>query len=254
MRVLAHVTEHVHADALVEHFLQFVRKRKVFDHQGVQGESIFREGRFEGLADLFGKRALIRGHIEEGHLAGGKRVGHLRDYGVAQLAFEIRDAIEVARAADLAVERFGIAQVIGVNAEATKTDSPEFLVADGDGILRAPVLVGLNSRGEEIDIGLEGRLERFVPVLQISQDGQRLRIQGIESRAKNVRNLPLIHKNRGLRIANGQLAAVLDLAILHGIAIGQDAFFRLNPLDDIDKLLGDEVAKAHERPLFRRES
>src|SRR5437660_1521951 len=84
-----------------------------------------------------------------------------------------------AGAADLAVERFRVAQVIRVNAEAAKTNGAEFLVADGNGILRAPMLVGLNSRGEKIDVGLEGRFERFVPVLQISQNGQRLRIQRV---------------------------------------------------------------------------
>ncbi len=114
------------------------------------------------------------------------------------------------------------------------------------------MLVGLDSRGEEIDIGLERRLERFIPVLQISQDGQGLRIQRVESGREDVRNFSFIHKKRGLRIADCQFAAVLDFAILHGVAVGQDAFFRLNPFDDIDPLFGDEVAKAHERPLFRR--
>src|SRR5207244_8215950 len=105
--------------------------------------------------------------------------------GVAQLAFEIGHMINITSAADLAdlaVERFSIAQVIRINAEAAKTDGAEFLVADGNGTLRTPVLVDLNSGGEKIDIGLERRLERFVPILQISQDGQRLRIQRVQSR------------------------------------------------------------------------
>src|SRR6266700_4662918 len=42
LRKFAHVAKHVHADALVEHFLQLVRKRKVFDYKAVEGESIFR--------------------------------------------------------------------------------------------------------------------------------------------------------------------------------------------------------------------
>ena len=114
------------------------------------------------------------------------------------------------------------------------------------------MLLDLNSRGEKIDIGLERRLERFVPILQISQDGQRLRIQRVQSRAKGVRNFAFIHKNRGLRIADRQLAAILDFAILHRITVGQEALFRLNPFDDINKLFGDKVTKAHERPLLGR--
>src|SRR5438445_13062214 len=110
--------------------------------------------------------------------------------------------------------------MIGVNAEATKTDGAEFLVTNGNGILRAPVLVGLNSRGEEIDIGLERRLKCFVPVSQIGKDRQRLRIERVESRAKGVRDFPFIHENGWLRIADGQLAAILYFALLHGIAVG----------------------------------
>lgn len=49
-------------------------------------------------------------------------VGHLGNDGVAQLAFEIGDAVELARAADLAVKRFGLAQVIGVNAKAAQAN------------------------------------------------------------------------------------------------------------------------------------
>src|SRR6266446_8295440 len=82
LRELAHVAEHVHADALVEHFLQLVWKRKIFDHKTIQGKSIVRESGLESFADLFGKRALVRGHIEEGHLAGGERIGHSGDDGV----------------------------------------------------------------------------------------------------------------------------------------------------------------------------
>src|SRR5205823_7263738 len=89
-----------------------------------------------GFANLFGERALVRSHIEKRHLAGGECIRHLGDDGVAQLAFEIGHMINITSAADLAVERFSIAQVIRINAEAAKTDGAEFLVADGNGILR----------------------------------------------------------------------------------------------------------------------
>src|SRR5260370_19409002 len=57
LRELAHIAEYGHADALVEHFLQLLWQRKIFDHKAVQGQPIFREGWFEGLADFFCKRA-----------------------------------------------------------------------------------------------------------------------------------------------------------------------------------------------------
>ena len=60
---------------------------------------------FSCSAIFSAKLDLVRRHVEERHLAGGKRVGHPGDDGVAQLAFEIGDAVDVARAADLGVER-----------------------------------------------------------------------------------------------------------------------------------------------------
>ena len=90
-------------------------------------------------------------------------VGHFRDDRVAELAFEIGDAIEVARAADLCVKRFCIGQVVGINAEAAQANRAEFLVANGDRIRRAPVLIGLRARGEKVDVGLERRLGTLCP-------------------------------------------------------------------------------------------
>src|SRR5271170_4327927 len=87
LRELAHVSEHVHADALVEDFLQFVGERKIFDDKGVKRQSIVCKRRLELLGDFFGNRALARGHIEKRHLAGGKSIRHFGNDGVAKLAF-----------------------------------------------------------------------------------------------------------------------------------------------------------------------
>jgi hypothetical protein len=32
---------------------------------------------------------------------------------------------------------------------------------------------------------------------------------------------------------------------LHGIAIGKDSIFGLNPIDDVNKLLGEKISKTH---------
>src|SRR5579863_5853914 len=40
LRELAHFAEHVHADALVEHFLQLFRKREIFDNKGIESEAV----------------------------------------------------------------------------------------------------------------------------------------------------------------------------------------------------------------------
>jgi len=55
----------------------------------VQGESIFRERRLEGFADLFGKSALVRGHIQEWYLLAAKASVILAIMVLRKLAFEI---------------------------------------------------------------------------------------------------------------------------------------------------------------------
>ena len=97
-----------------------------------------------------------------------------------------------------------------------------------------------SARRKEIHVGLERRLERFVPVLQVGQDRQRLRVQRVQPRAKHVGDASFVDEHRHLRFANGELAAVLDLHVLHRIAVGQDAVLRFDPLDDIDELFGEK--------------
>jgi hypothetical protein len=60
----------------------------------------------------------------------------------------------------------------------------------------------------------------------------------VQAGAEYVGNLAFIHEGRQLRFADGQLSAVLDLHVLHGITPGQNPIFRLAPLDDIDELFG----------------
>src|SRR5580658_7670112 len=100
LRELAHVSEHVHADALVEDFLQFLGERKIFDDEAIERQAVIRERGLELLVDFFRERALAGCHIEKGHLATRKSIGHFGNDGVAKLAFEIGDIVDVARTAD----------------------------------------------------------------------------------------------------------------------------------------------------------
>ena len=153
---------------------------------------------------------------------------------------------DCARAADLLIEDLGVGDAIGVDSVGAHAHRAELLVADGDGRGGAPLLVGLQARGEEIDVRLERRLERLVPVHQVGQDGQRLGAERVEARAEDVGDLAFVDEDGHLRIAHRQLAAVLDLHVLHGIAVGQNAVARLGPMDDVDELLGKET---HTRSL-----
>ena len=58
------------------------------------------------------------------------------------------------------------------------------------GILRAPVLIGLQPGNEEVDVGLERRLEGLVPVHEVSEDRQRLRVERVEPGPNTSPTLP----------------------------------------------------------------
>ena len=75
---------------------------------------------------------LVGGHVEERHAAVGERVRHAADDGVAKLALEIGDLIQIARAADFRVEHPRIADALGIDPKAAQPDRAEIFVADGD--------------------------------------------------------------------------------------------------------------------------
>jgi hypothetical protein len=128
--------------------------------------------------------------------------------------------------------------VIRVDSECPDSNSSELLVANGNGVWGSPTLVGLQPSREEVNIRLERGLERLIPIHQVGEYWQRLSAQGVQTGSKNVCDSALIHEDGHLRITNGELAAILDFAILHGISIGKYAFVGLNPFDDINELLG----------------
>src|SRR5580704_2544733 len=65
LRELVHVADHIHADALIENFLQLVGQRKIFDVEGVERKAVVGESRRELLGDFLREHALIRRHVEE---------------------------------------------------------------------------------------------------------------------------------------------------------------------------------------------
>jgi len=87
--------------------LQRVGQRDVLDDELGEIEAEGGEGGLDLLADLRGEGGFVGGEIEEGEVAGGKDLGHAGDDGVAQLVFEVGDAVALARAADLGEEGRG---------------------------------------------------------------------------------------------------------------------------------------------------
>jgi hypothetical protein len=68
---------------------------------------------------------------------------------------------------------------------------------------------------------------------------------------EEVGRLALVHEERGLRVAHGELRALLDLHVAHREAPGEDLVAVLGPLNDVDELLLDEVKKPHDGASHR---
>ena len=197
------------------------------------------------LGDLLAEFHLIRGHVQERDFALGKGVGHAADDGVAELAFDIGDVVLFLGAAELGVEGARIGDMPGIDAVRAQPDHAEVLVADGDRRGGAPALVGLDAAGEEIDVALERRLEHLVPVHEVGEERQRLGVEGVQTRPEDVGHLAFVDESGHLRFADGKLGAVLDFHVLHGVAPGENAVAGLRPVDDVYKLLLQEITKSH---------
>src|SRR6185503_19953113 len=99
---------------------------------------------------------------------------------------------------------------------------------------------------------LERRFEGFVPIAQVSQDEQCLRVECVQARAKDIGYISFIDEHRHLRITDGEFAPILNLAVLHGITVSKNAVSGLDPFNDVDELFGNEVTEAHNKTLAAR--
>ena len=102
------------------------------------------------LGDLLAELDLIRRHVEERHLALGKRVGHAADDRVAQLPFDLGDRVRFPRVPlTLVWNARGSLQAPRVDAEGAQPDRAELLVADRDRVARCPSADSLCRRVEK---------------------------------------------------------------------------------------------------------
>src|SRR5262249_9174604 len=116
--------------------------------------------------------------------------------------------------------------------------------------------VGEEARVEEVDLGLEGRLEAVLPPAERRQDREVLRLQLVAARAEEIGGLSLVDEERGLVLANRELRAHLDLLVVDRKLVDERIVRVIEPLDDLDELrahlvaeLGlDVVEQAHEEP------
>jgi len=135
--------------------------------------------------------------------------------------------------------------VIGVYPEGAQAYCTKLLITNRDGVGSPPMLVSLNSSREEVHIRLERRLEGFVPVLEVRQDWQGMSIKRVQTWRKRIGDLAFVHKQRHLGVSDRELAAILDLPILHRIAVSENSVAGFDPINNVNELLGQKVSKAH---------
>jgi hypothetical protein len=131
-----------------------------------------------------------------------------------------------------------------VATERPHTDRPKILVAHGDRLGGAPLVIELLAAREEIDGRHEWRFERLVPVEEVGEDREVLRLKRVESRPKSIGQPALVQKGRHLRLANSQFSTVHDLAILHRKPPSQKTEL-LCPINNGDELFESEIENAH---------
>ena len=191
------------------------------------------------------EHVLTGGHVEERHLALAEVIGQRRDDGAAQLALDVGDRVGLARPRHLEEERARVGDPERVDAVRAEPHRPELAVADGERIRGAPRLIEAQPRREEVDLALERRLEHLRPVAEVGQDRQVLGADGVLARAEEVGHVALVDEERHLRLADDELATLLDLEVRRGKAPGQHVVAGLGPLQDVDELLLDEIHHTH---------
>ena len=104
----------------------------------------------------------------------------------------------IVRAGDFLEERLHVHHVEIVDAVGAGADDAQILVAQHDGIGRAPFVAGEQARVDEIHVGLERRFEAVLPAFQRCEDREVVRREGVFARAKRVAELAQIDELSGL--------------------------------------------------------
>ena len=159
----------------------------------------------------------------------------------AQLAVQVGRGVNLSRARNFSVEQFWVRHAKTVVSKCAQAHRAKVGIPDCDGLRRAPSLIDLLARAEEVNIAFERRLEQLVPIVQIRQNRQRLRCQLVHAGAEDVGDFAFIDKHSHLGLPHCQRATVLNFHASHRIAPGQRAVAVLGPLNYVDELFLDKV-------------
>ena len=136
-------------------------------------------------------------------------------------------------------ERRRVGDLEGVGAEGPQADRAELRVAEHDRVLRAPLLVGPLPRGDEVDLGLERRLEAVLPARGWWTGSACSWCRSVYMPGMlDVGELPFLDEaRRPAPRGRSSLAPFLISFLYRGEAVRQDLVLaRLGPFDDVDEL------------------
>ena len=142
---------------------------------------------------------------------------------------------------DFGDELAGVGDPHRIGAEGAQAHRAEFGVARHDRVLGAPFLVVEPGGVDEIDLGLEGRLEPVVPVLQRRQDRHVVGFKHVETGAEHIGQLAFVDEDRRLAFAHRQLGAVLDRLAAAVKAPDHRVARVVQPGDDVDEFAFEEI-------------
>ena len=113
---------------------------------------------------------VARGDVEHRNLRRRDRVGEDADDARAHRVGELVEPEVVVRAGDLAQERLRLDDLEVVGAERAHAHDAEVVVAQHHRVRRAPLVAGEEPRDDEVDVGLERRVEAERPRLDLRED------------------------------------------------------------------------------------
>ena len=234
--VAAEVADDAHRGAPVQRLLDRGGQADVLDVELGHREAVFGQRRRDLGGDELAEVGGIGRHVEHRDPGGGDHPAELLHDDVADLERDLVLGELAVGADDLADEDAGVGHADGVGPKGAQPRRPELRVAQDDRVLGAPLEVGEAAGGDEVDLGLERRLEAVVPVLQRRQDRHVVGLEEVETRHEDVGELALVDEDRGLPLAHGQLGAVLDLVAVALEAPDHRVAGVVGPFDDVDEL------------------
>ena len=239
--IASQIADDAHRNFLIQRSLNRRGQGNAFNSEVFQRQTQLGKFRTEQFADFLRQQNLVRRHIQEWDTGTAKCGRQLGDCNIAQLVFQIYAAVLRRHAANFFEEFCRIADAVRIHTERTQLHRAKLGIAHSNRLGRTPFSCELLFGIEKVNIRFKRGFKKLVPVFQVGQHWQRLRIERVTPRPKHVGGYAFIDKHRHLRLTHSQARTVLDLLIGNRKTPHQQAVIGIRPLNDVDKLFLDKV-------------